>query len=218
MPHATRPSYLRSLSSFTEKNKPRLYIALYPRGGDGRNTSSGCRGSCDSCHWALVIGPAPASRKGFATRYHLAHSSTLAASDSPIARKGSAVHAFCFEETSSEEASDVQATVLIRIAVAKVLDQELVGKILRSIGPPKQDGDYYTCFHWVREAFAALHAEPGCLKSYFDEDDWTEMEKCAREYYRSKRRDGRFANGAVGAWSSNEISTFNAWEKRETTA
>ncbi|KAF2765495.1 hypothetical protein EJ03DRAFT_330883 [Teratosphaeria nubilosa] len=108
--------------------------------------------------------------------------------------------------------------MLIRVAVAKVADVELAKEVLRSLRPYGKGESFSSCFEWVRVAFAALHAEPDCLKTYFDDDDWQWIEKCAREYCKSKRMQGRFAaHTGTGNWKADEVSTFNAWEMRETT-
>lgn len=106
--------------------------------------------------------------------------------------------------------------MLVRITVAKVLDIDRARKILRALAP-KAAEEGSTCFSWVHDAFLALHAESGCLKSYFDEDDWKDIEACAREYCKVKRQQRRTADDPVPL-EIGEISTFNAWEKRETTA
>ncbi|KAH9815323.1 fructosyl amino acid oxidase [Teratosphaeria destructans] len=206
MPHALRPSYFRSLSS-SSKDKPRLYIALYPRGGNA--TSSTSNAYCDSYHWALTIGSSSPSRKDPATQYHLAHSST---SGCLKARRGSA-HTFFLEENALAEDTRSQDAMLIRVAVAKVTDMELAKEVLRSLRPYGKGERFSSCFEWVRVAFSALHKEPGCLKTYFDDGDWLWIEKCAREYCKSKRLQGRFAShAATSNWKAGEVSTFNAWE------
>lgn len=215
MSPSKRPSYLRALSSFAEKNKPRLYIALYPRGGNVSSSTSSA--FCDSYHWAIVIGPPTASRTDPGTRFHLAHSSTSSGSFTSSMRRDS-THSFFLEENELADTPSAQKAILCRVTVAKIIDEDLVRKILKSVGAREgEDKGGYTCFNWVQDAFVALH-QSGCLKSYFDEADWREVEKHVREYGREKRQQGRFSVGVEGPWDANEVSTYNAWQFRETTA
>lgn len=212
MPHASRPSYRRALTSYTEKNKPRLYIAIYPRGGNGSSVTSGA--FCDSYHWALTIGPPTALRGDPGTRYHLAHSST--SSPSSFTSRDP-IHSFFFEEDDLLETPAAQKALLCRIAVAKVIDDKLARKVLRSISVSGENAGQYSCYSWVKDAFIALH-RAGCLKSYFDERDWRDVEKTTREYCKNKRHSGRFVEGAEGPWDVDEVCTYSAWQYRETTA
>jgi hypothetical protein len=210
-----RPSYRRALSSYTEKNKPRLYIALYPRGGNASSSTSGA--FCDSYHWAIVMGPPTSGRADPGTRFHLAHSSSPTSTSTASFARRESTHTFFFEENDLVETPSAQAALHCRIAVAKVLDADAARKVLRSLSVQTKDSHSYTCFSWVQEAFAALHRS-GCLKSYFDESDWRDVERQAREYCKGKRQQGRFVDGAAGPWSRDEVSTYNAWQFRETTA
>jgi len=127
----------------------------------------------------------------------------------------SAAHRLFLEEDNLQDTAGARE-VLVRVTVAKVLDVEQARKILRSLDPRREEKDY-TCFTWVREAFGILHDESGCLKSYFTAEDWMSVERSAREYAKQKRQEGRFVDD-TRAWSETEICTYNAWERRETTA
>ncbi|KAK6440403.1 hypothetical protein LTR95_003377 [Oleoguttula sp. CCFEE 5521] len=196
MPTPTRPSYRRALSSYTSKNKPRLYIAIYQRGGGVANTPTNSS-FCDSYHWALIVGP-PTAGPGLLRR--------------------ESTHTFLYSSDDLVEAPAARTALLCRISVAKVIDTAAVEATLRTLGPGDEaDASTYTCFSWVQEAFLKLH-EAGCLKSYFDGSDWREVEKICRDYVREKRQQGRFIEGDVGQWDNNEVATYCAWQYRETTA
>lgn len=201
MPHATRPSFVRSLSSYALRDKQRMYVALYPR--DSGYSTGGC---CDSFHWAIITAPQGGSRDDPSTRYHVAHAA------SRFARKSS-VHAFAYEENDLSEAPNA-ASILVRVTIAKVLDLELVSKVLRSITPPDEEQGE-TCLTWLKQAFEALHETPGCLRSYLKPTDFREVEMCCREYCKLKRRQRRFAEDPE---LSELIPTWNFVEDRETTA
>lgn len=117
----------------------------------------------------------------------------------------------------SEEELDgsSQADLLCLIAIAKVLDLERLSEVLREQRPRSSTGEASTgCLQWVQDAFAAAHMDGKCLKSYFKGDEWVDIERCAREYCRAKRRDGRFTDN--GTWAKDSVSTYNFWERRET--
>ncbi|KIX05453.1 uncharacterized protein Z518_06325 [Rhinocladiella mackenziei CBS 650.93] len=207
----SRPPFLRSLSSTSSlkpaKDKPRIYIALYPRGGSSATSSFRSDFNCDSYHWSIVVGPQTASRKDPGTRYHVAH----------LPEK-SGKHLYEEQDIPSHSAAQ---TCLIRVAIAKVTDECRLQSVLREVCIQRDDSAF-NCLTWVREAFVRLHDDGKCLKSYLNSDDWKAVETCARTYCKRKRDVGRFqetvpANGAVNAWSMEKISTFNFWENRETT-
>ncbi|OQO00336.1 hypothetical protein B0A48_13683 [Cryoendolithus antarcticus] len=220
MPTPTRPSYRRALSSYTSKNKPRLYIAIYQRGGGVANTPTSSS-FCDSYHWALIVGPPTSGREDPGTRYHFSHSSSLSKHTSTPAAgilRRESTHTFLYSSDDLVEAPAARAALLCRISVAKVIDTAAVEATLRTLGPGNEtDASTYTCFNWVQEAFLKLH-EAGCLKSYFDGSDWREVEKICRDYVREKRQQGRFVEGDVGQWDNNAVATYCAWQYRETTA
>ncbi|OCT48482.1 hypothetical protein CLCR_04371 [Cladophialophora carrionii] len=189
------------------KDKPRLYVALYPRGDTSTTSSFRNVSSCDSYHWALVVGPQTACRTDVGTRYHVAH----------------------LDEHSDKylyEEQDIPLNVgaqkgLVRVAICKVSDEERLQSILRDM-PIRGDDSAFNCLTWVREAFRRLHDDGKAVKTYLKSDDWDDVEKCARKYCKRKRDAGRFQegnnNGAARAWDVNQISTFNFWENRETTS
>ncbi|KAK5045604.1 hypothetical protein LTR84_008973 [Exophiala bonariae] len=203
-----RTPFLRSLSSrsllTSSKDKPRLYIVLYPRGGSSPTSSFRNDLNCDAYHWSVVVGPQTAIRINQGTRYHVAHLDQEAGK-------------YLFEDQDVASNPALQAG-LIRVTVAKVTDEARLQSILRSI-PIRQDDTAFNCLTWVREAFVKLHQDGKSLKSYLKEDDWGAVESCARKYCRRKRDIGRWTEDRVprGLWNMDKISTFNFWENRETT-
>lgn len=207
-PSRSRPSYLRSLSSSTlvpQKDKPRLYLALYPRGHSTSTFTSNSH--CDSFHWALIVGPRSSARSDPGTRYHVLHTD-------------SATHPFLYEET--EISSSESHVPLVRITVAKVRDPARVTTLLRSVPPPK-NAESDTCLSWTREAFRLLISDRGsgastsCLSSYLKPADWEHVESRARKYIKRKRDMHRFDEDRAGPWDRGSVSTWNFWENRETT-
>ncbi|KIV84026.1 hypothetical protein PV11_06002 [Exophiala sideris] len=200
----SRPQFIRTISSSSNRDKPRLYIALYPRGGLSffRNNFN-----CDSYHWSLIVGPQTALRTDPGTRYHIAH-------------VDDDTNKYVYEEQDIPSTAGAQ-TVLVRVAVAKVTDESRLEALLREI-PLRQDDSAYTCHTWVREAFIKVLDDSKSVKSYLKADDWNAVEACARKYCKRKRDAGRFVEisnvGGVNQSNGQMISTFNFWENRETTA
>ena len=211
---STRPQFLRSLSATSSRatrDKPRLYIVLYPRGGSSTTSSFRNVSSCDSYHWTLVVGPQTAWRADPGTRYHVAHLDDRA-------------NKYLYGEQDIPSNTVVQKG-LVRIAICKVTDEERLQSILREISI-RADDSAFSCHAWVREAFYRLHDDGTAVKSYLKSEDWDDVEACARKYCKRKRDSGRFQdtdspfneNGPGVNWEVKKISTFNFWENRETTS
>ncbi|EXJ54342.1 hypothetical protein A1O7_09681 [Cladophialophora yegresii CBS 114405] len=212
---SSRPHFLRALSSSSSsakptKDKPRLYVALYPRGDSSTASTFRNVSSCDSYHWTLVVGPQTACRTDAGTRYHVAHL------DEQSDR-------YLYEEQDIPLSTGAQRC-LVRVAVCKVSDEERLRSILRDM-PIRGDDSAFNCLSWVREAFRRLHDDGKAVKTYLKSDDWDHVEKCARKYCKRKRDAGRFQegaavnnNGVAPPWDVKQISTFNYWENRETTS
>ena len=202
-PTPSRPPFLRSLSapsSKLTKDKPRLYVALYPRGESSTSSSFRNLSNCDFYHWALVVGPQTAGRTDPGTRYHVAHIED-------------GTNKYLYEE------QDIPLNIitqkgLVRVAVCKVTDEERLQSILRDLPIPGDDPTF-NCYTWVRKAFLALHDDGRATKSYLKSDDWDGVEACARKYCKRKRDAGRFqerppaANNAAVDWDVKKVSTFN---------
>ncbi|KIW93387.1 uncharacterized protein Z519_05992 [Cladophialophora bantiana CBS 173.52] len=213
-PTSTKPQFLRSLSSTSSlkptKDKPRLYIVLYPRSASSTNSSFRSALSCDSYHWSIVVGPQTARRADKGIRYHVAH-------------LNHDTHRHFYEEQDIPS-NPIAQSGLVRVAVCKVTDEERLHSILRELPIPGDDSAF-NCLTWVRQAFCKLHEDGKSVKSYLNADDWQAVETCARKYCKRKRDAGRFQegngplnnNGGNAAWSAEKISTFNFWENRETT-
>ena len=210
-----RPSYLRSLSSkstltHSPKDKPRLYITLYPRGSSTSTFTS--NSTCDSYHWTLTIGPQTFSRSDTGTRYHVTHSTTTSSSH------GKSIDTTLLYTEDCLSTTRLARDPLVRICIAKIIDLERLETILRSLPIPLCDSSY-SCLTFVRSAFTALHhgVGAGCLKSYLSKDDWKDVELCVRKYCKRKREQRRFT-GDNGSWNDGTVSTFNYWENREVCA
>ena len=208
----------RSLKSFSHrKDKQRLYLGVFAKSAAGGVYASQI--SCDSYHWALIIGPKSALRVEAGTAYQIVHSHSDFV-DTP----------YFYEETDLVNTPHQNRTLLARIALAKVTDEEQVIKTLRtnavsakgrkpSVASVDEVG--LTCLSWVRDTWDALANDPGRpMKSYFDGEDWEDIESRARRYVKRKRMQGRYnphMDPGDVTWNPAEIPTWNYWENRETT-
>ena len=236
----SRPTLPRSLSSTTsipKTNKPRLYIAIYQRGGGSSSCSfTTSHSQCDSYHWSFIVGPQTALRKDPGTRYHLAHCTSPIIPSSSSSRRASTSTTLLYEENDIPTHLPA-STALIRIAIAKVTNPDRLTHLLRSLAlalphshslstPSSSSSDpSYTCLTFIKSAYQTLiTSHPSCLKTYLNPSDWNDIEHCARKYSKKKRDQRRFTpdtnmNMNVNRrWDVDCVSTFNFWENRETTA
>lgn len=204
----SRPSYLRSLSSSAihpQRNKPRLYLALYPRGHTTSTFTS--NNNCSSYHFSLLVGPQSSSRSDPGTRYHVSHTDD-------------STHPFLYEETDITTSESHMP--LVRVTIAKVRDPDRLTALMRSVPIPSSTTEE-TCLSWTHAAFDVLVGDRGsssasaCLSSYLKTSDWEYVEERTRKYVKRKRDIRRWDRDYPGPWDRSAISTWNYWENRETT-
>jgi hypothetical protein len=140
-------------------------------------------------HWALLVSAKSPHRGGTGTRHHVEHASNR--------------YFYAEDEITYIPAAE---TILVRIAVAKVVDKARLRRILREV-LLQQDEVSWNCLSWVREGFLRL-VEDDCVKVYVEARDWRETEKKTCQYA-TKKRDERRETGDL-------IPTWNWWENRET--
>lgn len=217
--HIKNLSITRTFSH--QKDKLRLYLAIFSRGGATGGTY-GSQLTCDSYHWAIILGPKSPLRTEAGTAYHIVHSS----SEFGVP--------YLYEETDLRESPHLARNLLARIALAKVVDEHRIPIILRNLAQELNLQAKYrqgsvdstresslSCLSFAKAAWEAL-AEDGKrpLKSYFDGGEWDEMETRARKYVKRKRQQGRYSHNVEPVdvtWNTAEVPTWNYWENRETT-
>lgn len=208
-----------------QKDKLRVYVALFSKGGSAGGGAYGSQISCDSCHWAIVIGPKSPLRTEAGTAYHIVHSASDFA-NTP----------YFYEETDLAQSPHQARNLLARIAVAKVFDEQRLQALLRALAAEvktRKDSTLSTassnvelssissCLAWVRTAWRTISSDSQKpLKTYFGPDDWDNIESRARKYVKRKRQQGRYSASTETNdvhWSPSEVPTWNFWENRETT-
>lgn len=86
-------------------------------------------------------------------------------------------------------------TILVRIVIAKITDEERLLSIIRAV-PVVQDDPQWRCRTWVSQALGAIARDGACVGTAML--DWAEIEPTAREYAATKAGTGRFVGGDTG--------------------
>ncbi|RAH67819.1 uncharacterized protein BO66DRAFT_456579 [Aspergillus aculeatinus CBS 121060] len=170
-------------------NKDHLYVALYVRGGKARMP-----GKEDTYHWAVHIGPKSPTEQRLGVRYHAKERLTVEGKSE-----------FIFEE--SEVSPQM---LLVRIAIAKILDQGRAVGILRSTAI-RQNAPEWNCVSWVQEALGALNADSRALGTRIL--DWERVRDAAMEYCQRKKDQHRF--DGKGDFDMGAVPTYDLMVGRE---
>ncbi|KAI5850815.1 hypothetical protein GGS23DRAFT_91139 [Durotheca rogersii] len=147
-------------------NKKRLYVALYPS-GVGNNEER-------RYHWGFLVGPKVEGEHPVrGMHYHVKN---------PVAL------GWVYEEV---ELPDVRNTnnLLVRVLVAKIIDEERLANIFREV-PVVQDDPDWRGRTWVANALRALREDGRAVGRAVL--DWGEIETVARQYAGEKTEGGRF--------------------------
>jgi hypothetical protein len=143
----------------------------------------------------LLEGPKSSFRKTTGTRHHVEH-------------VNGPEHRYLYVADDIEHIPSAQS-IIVRIAVAKVVDTERLAAILRDV-PLHQDDTSWNCLSWIKDAFLRImEDEQRCVKGYVEAKDWKNIERRTREYVKKKRGERRPAGDSIPTW--------NLWENRETT-
>jgi hypothetical protein len=92
-----------------------------------------------------------------------------------------------FEERPIDAA--VTPSLLARMLIAKIEDEERMMSIIRSV-PLVQNDRNWTCRSWVADVWAALEKDGKALGT--SALDWSQIEEKAREYVKQKKEAGRY--------------------------
>ncbi|KAK2756211.1 hypothetical protein FQN54_005619 [Arachnomyces sp. PD_36] len=182
---------LLDFHTMVPSNKPRLYIALYARGGVEQ----------DTYHWALISGPKTETDTSQGKRYHVRQRQ--------YTENGDLRTRWEYEELEIPTAPT--RMVLVRITVAKIVKSERMQQILRGV-PIVQNDANWTCRIWVRDALASLAADEGVLGTSITL--WATVENTAKQYVRRKKDQHRF-DGQV-QWDMEKVPTWDLIENKET--
>ncbi|KAL4810738.1 hypothetical protein BDV18DRAFT_155350 [Aspergillus unguis] len=147
-------------------NKKRLYVALYPSGVVNSEERR--------YHWGFLVGPKLEKASAVpGMRYHVKNTPT----------KG--------WEYQEVELPDVRTTttLLARLLIAKIEDEERLVRIIRSI-PVLQNDPNWRCRTWLANALEAIARDGKAVGTSLL--DWTKIEPTARRYVADKNSAGRY--------------------------
>ncbi|KAG9313922.1 hypothetical protein JVU11DRAFT_4694 [Chiua virens] len=174
------------------RNKQRLYIALYARGGRP-----------DTYHWALHVGPKtlPDVDENAKTgiQFH-AKEKLIGPQDSQ----------WYFEELDIPfHATNM---LLVRIAIAKIEDLDRLCHILRAV-PIRQGTAGWNCIAWVQEGLALLDEDEKALGTRVIE--WANVRNTAITYCNTKKAQHRFDGKGEGDFDIRKPPTFDLITNQE---
>ena len=180
-------SYLRRMAP---SNKPRLYVALYARGGVEQSTY----------HWALLSGPKTETDTSQGKRYHIKQYQYN--ENDQLRTK------WAYEELNVPVTPT--RMILVRVLVAKIVDWNKMELILRGV-PLIQNDASWTCRIWVKDALGYLVGDGHALGTSVS--DWSTVENAATRYVQVKKDQHRF-DGQV-QWDMEKVPTWDLIENRE---
>ena len=103
--------------------------------------------------------------------------------------------------------------VLVRVAVAKIIDYDRMEQVIRQT-PVIQNNPDWRCQAWVRNALRCLAADGPILGTATL--DWSTIEATARRYAQQKEDQGRSRLGTIGPWNPKRVPTWDLIENQET--
>ncbi|KAI5990264.1 hypothetical protein EDD15DRAFT_2282359 [Pisolithus albus] len=171
-------------------NKNRVYVALYARGGQATMP-----GGEDRYHWALLTGPKSISDNSIGKRFHAKEQMTMVSNrPQPI---------WQFDERDINMTPT--AMILVRIVVAKIVDQQRLENIPRRNVPIRAGNPGWNCVAWVKEAYETLMADGGVLGTHAP--DWQTVRDAAMWYAGYKARMHRF--DGRGQFDDTKVATLD---------
>lgn len=205
------------------KNKPRVYIALYLRSGHA---------PAGSYHWA--ISPKAATKTGTnsspldAVQYHVKNvsvanpttgmSASSDGSDGQAQRQEEVRMSWVFERSLLRESS-TGFRLLVRALGGKVDRPAEVDESVRSMTVEQDDAEL-SCRTWVRDVLWRLEGDGVLARRKNSRGlDWEEIGRVCREYVARKRVQGRWDSSSAGKWDcSVSVPTWDMLRDRETVA
>ncbi|KAI6116981.1 hypothetical protein EDD16DRAFT_28600 [Pisolithus croceorrhizus] len=177
-------------------NKNRVYVALYVRGGQVTMP-----GGEDKYHWALLTGPKSISEISMGNRFH--------AKERMMVVSGRPQSIWQFEERDIKMTPT--AMILIRVVVAKIVDEQRLEHILRHNVPIRPGNPGWNCVTWVKEAYETLVADGGVLGTHAP--NWQTIRDATMWYAGYKARMHRFDEG--GKFDATKVATLDVLRNGE---
>ncbi|KAK8879047.1 hypothetical protein PGQ11_000341 [Apiospora arundinis] len=168
-------------------NKPRLYVALFARGGAPTMPEFE-----DKYHWSFIVSPKDEIDGSDGTKFHV--------KNFVGSQNGVVGSMWQYEEV--EVALAPVNRLLVRVMVAKVKDKDRLQAIFRGI-PIRPDVQGWNCVGWVKEAMEALASDSQALGT--SRTNWTSVRDAAMRYVERKHAEERFGKN----FDSTKIPTWD---------
>ncbi|KAM7197509.1 hypothetical protein V8F20_006654 [Naviculisporaceae sp. PSN 640] len=198
----------------SRRDKARLYVALYARGGPGY-------------HWSFITGPKPETekpesegmrvhaiqRQRLITEHDSENTGGAASSAVPSTATTATVTNWAFEARKIHMAPT--AMILVRVVIAKIEDYDRLLEILASV-PMRPEDDDFSCVSWMRDCLKVLEEDTtGALSAKSKILDFDVIKPAVLEYVERKKAQHRF-DGKVNVdeqvapmWSPDRVATFD---------
>ncbi|KAM7203360.1 hypothetical protein V8F33_002351 [Rhypophila sp. PSN 637] len=184
----------------SKRDKDRLYVALYARGGPGY-------------HWSFITGPKPEKESPFSQgmRIHAVQRAAINQSGTPVPTTPGNPINWEFEARQIRMAPT--AMVLVRVVIAKIHDMDRLMEILSNV-PIRGHDKTFSCRMWMIDAVNALAQDDGqALSAKSKITDWDTIYQAAIEFVEKKkaehRFDGRDAENPNPVFRKERIATFD---------
>ncbi|KAK8131508.1 hypothetical protein PG984_007946 [Apiospora sp. TS-2023a] len=155
-------------------NKPRLYVALFARGGAPTMPQFE-----DKYHWSFIVGPKEELEGSTGSKFHVKNF---------VGSQNGVVGSMWQYEETEVPMTPVNG-LLVRVLIAKVNDKERLQEIFRGV-PTRPGVAGWNCVGWVKEAVHALGSDSRALGS--SAMDWVTIRNVAMGYVEKKHSNERF--------------------------
>ncbi|KAM7197043.1 hypothetical protein V8F20_006796 [Naviculisporaceae sp. PSN 640] len=174
------------------KNKDRLYVALYARGGGPTMP-----GGEDKYHWALLTGPKNEQSGSPGNRMH--------------AREYPSPTGSTWAYEHRDITMNATNMILVRIVVGKITNMNRLLEIVGNV-PIRGNVPGWNCVEWVREALQLLGQDDTALGTKVT--DWQTVRDAAMEYAVKKAAEHRF-DGTVSTFDTSKVPTYCLLTRKE---
>lgn len=169
-----------------------MSVTLYARGGQATMPAPWL---IIRYHWALLTGPKSISDNSIGKRFHAREQMTMVSNRPQPIRQ--------FEERDINMTPT--AMILVRVVVAKIVDQQRMENILRRNVPIRTGNPSWSCVAWVKEAYETLMADGGVSGTHAP--NWQTVRDAAMWYAGYKARMHRF--DGRGQFDVTKVATLD---------
>ncbi|CAK7274931.1 hypothetical protein SEPCBS57363_006417 [Sporothrix epigloea] len=180
--------------SSKHRDKDRLYVALYIRGGAPKMP-----GGEDKFHWAILVGPKLEDNNTRGRRFH--------------AKENVQTIPNVWEYNEEETKTLQTMRLLTRIQIGKVRDMTALESVLRGVPIRAGAVDGWNCVAWVREALEMIANNDTAMGTAVL--DWAKVRDAAMAFTQSKIDSHRFDGKAEVKFGMDKAPTYDLIEGKE---